>query len=109
VAYGAGLRIAEILNLNPRDIDSPRGLIHVRLGKGNKDGELLPRGAAPEHPRPRAGARGHGGACRQAGREAMWCRAGGRGRARACAEDEAGVSSLGASAAGAAVAGAVRI
>jgi integrase/recombinase XerD len=41
VAYGAGLRIAEILNLKPHDIDSARGLIHVRLGKGNKDREVL--------------------------------------------------------------------
>jgi len=36
-AYAGGLRISEACRLRPEDIDSERMLIHVRLGKGNKD------------------------------------------------------------------------
>jgi integrase/recombinase XerD len=36
-AYGAGLRIGEATRLRVEDIDGKRNLIHVRLGKGNKD------------------------------------------------------------------------
>jgi integrase/recombinase XerD len=36
-AYAGGLRIGEACRLRPEDIDSTRMLIHVRLGKGNKD------------------------------------------------------------------------
>ena len=40
-AYGAGLRISEVCALKPTDIDTQRMLIHVRLGKGNKDRYVL--------------------------------------------------------------------
>jgi len=35
--YSAGLRVGEALSLTFQDIDSKRGLIHIRQGKGNKD------------------------------------------------------------------------
>jgi site-specific recombinase XerD len=35
--YGAGLRVSEVANLRPLDIDSPRQVIHVQQGKGRKD------------------------------------------------------------------------
>jgi site-specific recombinase XerD len=35
--YATGLRIHEVCSLETRDVDTARGLIHVRLGKGNKD------------------------------------------------------------------------
>jgi integrase/recombinase XerD len=35
--YSAGLRISELLNLLPGDIDSNRMVIHIRYGKGRKD------------------------------------------------------------------------
>ncbi len=37
VAYGCGLRVAEVCVLRVEDIDRKRGLLHVRGGKGNKD------------------------------------------------------------------------
>jgi len=36
-AYGGGLRVSEVVNLQIGDIHSERMLIHVRSGKGNKD------------------------------------------------------------------------
>jgi len=35
--YGGGLRVSEVVNLKPGDIDSENMQIHIRLGKGNKD------------------------------------------------------------------------
>lgn len=35
--YSAGLRISELLNLKPNDINISRSLVHVRQGKGKKD------------------------------------------------------------------------
>jgi integrase/recombinase XerD len=35
--YSCGLRLQEGINLQVRDIDSARGMLHVRHGKGNKD------------------------------------------------------------------------
>ena len=37
VAYGAGLRAAEVISLKPTDIDSKRMVIRVEQGKGRKD------------------------------------------------------------------------
>jgi site-specific recombinase XerD len=41
VAYGAGLRVSECCRLQVADIDSKRGLIHVRLGKGKRDRHVV--------------------------------------------------------------------
>jgi integrase len=37
VAYGAGLRAAEVVSLKVGDIDSERMVIRVEQGKGSKD------------------------------------------------------------------------
>jgi site-specific recombinase XerD len=37
LVYSAGLRVGEVVRLKQEDIDSDRGLIHVRQGKGRKD------------------------------------------------------------------------
>ena len=36
-AYGAGLRVSEVCGLRTQDLDSERGLLHVRHGKGDKE------------------------------------------------------------------------
>jgi integrase/recombinase XerD len=41
VVYGCGLRLGELVNLQVGDIDSARMVVHVRLGKGQKD-RLVP-------------------------------------------------------------------
>jgi len=41
VAYACGLRLSELLHLQVTDIDSRRMVVHVRLGKGQKD-RLVP-------------------------------------------------------------------
>jgi integrase/recombinase XerD len=37
VAYGAGLRVSEVANLNVSDIDSERMTLRVEQGKGQRD------------------------------------------------------------------------
>ena len=41
ISYGTGLRAAEVCNLKVSDIDSDRMLIHVELGKGQKDRKVM--------------------------------------------------------------------
>jgi integrase/recombinase XerD len=44
IAYGCGLRISEVLHLRIADLDSARGILWVRGGKGGKDrGVPLPK------------------------------------------------------------------
>jgi site-specific recombinase XerD len=38
--YATGLRVSEACNLKPTDIDTRRGLVHVRQGKGNRDRQV---------------------------------------------------------------------
>lgn len=37
ICYACGLRSAEVLHIQPRDIDANRGIISIRKGKGRKD------------------------------------------------------------------------
>jgi integrase/recombinase XerD len=41
MAWYSGLRISELLNLEPRDVDMKQGTILVRQGKGSKDGVTI--------------------------------------------------------------------
>lgn len=43
LCYGCGLRCAEVRNLLLSDVDTVRGMVHVRQGKGKKD-RMLPLG-----------------------------------------------------------------
>lgn len=48
LAYGAGLRVAEIVKIKIQDLDMHRGLLFVRQGKGSKDRlTMIPRQLAP--------------------------------------------------------------
>jgi len=38
--YGSGLRLGEVLNLLPRDVDRARGVLHIKRAKGKKDREV---------------------------------------------------------------------
>jgi site-specific recombinase XerD len=40
-AYGCGLRLSEVCNLQVQDVDSHRMVLRVRLGKGQKDREVM--------------------------------------------------------------------
>lgn len=41
ITYAAGLRVSEVVELAPRDLDEERGLLHVRQGKGRKDRRVM--------------------------------------------------------------------
>lgn len=44
LAYGAGLRVSEVVNLRINDLDFERGLIHIKQSKGGRDRlTLLPK------------------------------------------------------------------
>lgn len=50
LGYASGLRISEVLNLEPRDVDLKGKSILVRQGKGSKDRPVpLPKGFREEH------------------------------------------------------------
>ena len=55
LAYGAGLRSAEVCNLKLVDIDSDRMLIHVDQGKGGKDRKVIPLGTLLRNALPGSG------------------------------------------------------
>lgn len=50
LGWGAGLRISEIINLEPRDINMKEKKIFIRQGKGGKDRVVpLPKGFKQKH------------------------------------------------------------
>jgi len=50
LGFGAGMRISEVVKLEPRDIDFDKKSIHIRQGKGSKDRIVpIPKGLMPKH------------------------------------------------------------
>ncbi len=48
LVYSAGLRVGEVVRLRPDDLDTGRGLLHVRQGKGRKDRYVMLSAVAVE-------------------------------------------------------------
>src|SRR3990167_2575681 len=40
LGFYQGLRVSEVINLKPENIDKERGFIHIIAGKGNKDRDI---------------------------------------------------------------------
>lgn len=50
LGYGAGLRVSEVVKLEPRDINWKEKSIFIRQGKGKKDRVVpIPKGFMPKH------------------------------------------------------------
>jgi len=50
LGFGSGLRISEVVKLEPRDINFKEGSIFIRQAKGGKDRVVpIPKGFAPKH------------------------------------------------------------
>ena len=49
MAFCSGLRVSEVIKLEPRDFDFERGILKVRMGKGSKDRLVpIPKGMKQE-------------------------------------------------------------
>ncbi len=48
LVYSSGLRVGEVVRLRPDDLDTERGLLHVRQGKGRKDRYVMLSAVAVE-------------------------------------------------------------